>query len=85
MVGVHIWQEAAALVRDAPSGDYPRELVREGPLWEVLLYVDKLDDDAQRALVVALPDRRAPPLRLGHEDILTLLRRYDRPRFGGLR
>ncbi|WP_374943611.1 hypothetical protein [Sphingomonas sp.] len=85
MVGVQIWREAATLVREVPQHGYPRELVREGPLWEVLLYVDALDENAQRPLVIALPDRRVPPLRFGHAEIVALLARHDRPGFGRAR
>jgi hypothetical protein len=82
MIGIQFWREAAALVREMPSDGFPRQLVREGALWELLLYVDQLEESAQRVLVIALPDRRAPPLRLSYQDILALLRRADRPGFG---
>lgn len=82
MSAQQIWREAATLVREKPQHGLPRELLREGPLWELLLYVDQLDDEDQRLLAIALPDRRAPPLRFGHADILALLRRHDRPGTG---
>ncbi|HEX8483758.1 hypothetical protein [Sphingomonas sp.] len=80
-----IWREAATLVREIPHDGLPRELVHEGPLWEVLLYVDRLDESDQRPLTIALPDRRAPPLRFEHAEIAALLRRHDRPGFGNVR
>ena len=79
------WNEAATLVREGGSNGDPRDLIREGALWELLVFVDRLEMVDRQRLTIALPDRRVPPYRFDVDAIASLLGRPDRPGFASVK
>ena len=76
-----LWYERATLLLHVPKDGDPRQLVREGLLWEVLKFVENFPKIDRPNLTIALPDRQATPTRVDAGDIARMLDYPGRPGF----